>query len=238
MLANEAKVIFAEVIDNRCVICGIAEQELCDTPTEWVHEERITYAEIPNDRYLRVAAMKRIKLPKSKPTLGDAYAGFVESTYTFYDLFAAFNREATRFAGKDREESVLTSRAYFRLLAITLKTLEQDFTDFANFYKQQNLTAGERNDFELLTKSVHDMNANFASFTTALRTSIDRKTGPGVMTVDELRHSFINLKREHLKFSLDYSIFMNQLLSQNLDEVLDTLSRAYDDEESANANVH
>lgn len=235
MLANEAKAIFADVLENACVVCGADVHELCDTKTEWVHDERITYAEIPNDRYLRVAAIKKIKLPSAKPNLGDSYAAFVDSTYTFYDLFAAFNREATRFSGRNSEANVLTTRAFFRLLATTIKTLEIDFQDFANFYSQQKLTDREQSDFERLTKGIHDLDANFAGFTNAMRIATADDEAPGPMTVEDLRHSFTNLRREHLKFSLDYSIFMNNLLGQNLEDVINTLAKAHNDEEPANA---
>lgn len=232
MRINEAKDIFAEVLTIDCPVCSVAENFLCDTYDVWVHDERITYANIEDDQYLRLATIKRMKVPTSKPDLGDRYVAFSHSANTFYELFSAFNRDVTRAPNQESSEPRSTLRSLYLAMVASLMDLSNDFTKFSSMYENQDLSPEDRKKFSELTDQVFALRRNQELFANALRNRIESSSD---VTFDEaLKENFRQFELDFLRFSLQYSVATDHLLGSNLEGVFEVFSEAYDDKHEIN----
>lgn len=228
MRVNEAKAIFAEVLKVDCRVCGKLAKNLCETKNDWVHEQRIDDAEIEDDGYLRIAAVRKITMPSTKPSLGDSYAALQHSAMNFSELFGAFNREITASRFEKNYERGLSVRALYLAVSNAVTALEKDFDDFNDFYEKEVLNDEERAMHEALTKSVHNVKRDLEAFTEELKTSPELESTED-QTFKVFEEGFNSLKREILRFSIDYGTYVHHLIAENLEQTFELFSEAFDD---------
>lgn len=233
MRPNEVRIVFQEVLRVPCPECHVTRGEICDTQHFWVHLDRITAAEVENDRYLRIAAVKPHKIPVREENIGDRYAAFAKNALDFNEVFLAFDRLSME-TSPQAQPGVPIRRLFLDLAEVVQKMFE-NFGRFSALYAEQDeLDPVLGRKYLELVESVNELTLSYTYFLAAFEKEAEQDDAPEELTlptVARMADIFTQLSEDFLRFSLEYNLLRQTLLRRNLSRSLGLLAEGFDDQE-------